>query len=74
MNYVCDDKIILNIHGLRFTIKEDYASLSGKTEYHIRWEYKGVDGCFNYKENEFERNIMFGEIKKKLHTEGEDDG
>ena len=64
--YVSDDKIILNLQGLRFATKEDMIySIKDKTIYRIRWDYKGSSGYTDYKEKE-ERDRMFDKISEAI--------
>lgn len=64
--YASDDKIILNLQGLRFASKEDMIySVRDKMKYRIKWDYKGSSGYVTY-ENKDERDQMFNKIREAL--------
>ena len=58
--YVCDDKIAINVQGLR-TIKKEDSQWADRCSYSLKWQYKGQEG-FQVYNSKAERDAMFEQV------------
>jgi hypothetical protein len=63
-NYVADDKVILNLSGLRFIQKRDAGSHIEEI-YFLEWEYKGSKGSAYY-DDKSKRDAMYNKVLASL--------
>jgi len=61
--YIGDDKVILNLTGLRFVQKTDPLYMG--SGYSLSWEYKGSKGSARYEKKE-DRDAMYDKVQKAL--------
>lgn len=64
--FIGDDKVILNLQGLRFIQKVDHTGYSSTMErYYLEWEYKGAKGSVSY-ESKDDRDKLYAQVKEVL--------
>jgi len=69
--FIGDDKVILNMQGLRFIKKADYAASTFSEEKHVlEWEYKGTKGSASYTVKA-ERDAIYDRLREVLTRDKE---
>ena len=65
-----DDKVILQLAGLRFIKKENYTTnVRGDERYWLKWNYKGADNSVEYADYEA-RDTMYEKVRAALTSPG----
>ena len=63
--YIGDDMVLLCLTGLRFIKKEDGWQHAEPQRFFLKWNYKGVDGQAEYKD-EKARDAMYDKVLAAL--------